>query len=277
MIAVPTTSTGRRIFAIAAAASLALAVVAPAAASKPIIVGPGGIPPTTTTVTVTKANSGGTVNIPQNGVLRIVLPYNPSTGFQWVVVQAPDATVLQALDTNPWLRSPAGTDPLVGARGNVVWQYAGLATGTTQIALDYDPPGAVGPSEHFRLSVVVRGTSDASLVESDCGAIIGLPLEASISLQLPSNASTGYSWEFQKNPKARVLLVAAPLDGGYGAPSADAPIGAWGTETFNMDAQGQGVTAYALVYRSPDGRSIAKTCGNVVFVGQLLYWGAQGH
>ena len=84
MIAVPTTSTGRRIFAIAAAASLALAVVAPAAASKPIIVGPGGIPPTTTTVTVTKANSGGTVNIPQNGVLRIVLPYNPSTGFQWV-------------------------------------------------------------------------------------------------------------------------------------------------------------------------------------------------
>jgi predicted secreted protein len=270
VIAASTTRTGRRILAIAAAASLSLALVAPAFAAEPVI-GPGGIPPTTTTVTVFLANSGGTVNIPQNGVVRIVLPYNPSTGFQWVTVQAPDPTILQALEPNPWLRSPAGTAPLVGHRGNVVWQFAGLATGTTQLALDYDPPGPVGPSEHFRLSVTVRGTADATLTESDCGAVVGLPLEASISLTLPSNASTGYSWQFQKNPNPRILL-ASTLYGGAAADPGTMP-GAWSSTTFSMSAVGQGATSYKLAYTSPDGHSIARTCGNAVFVGPNLYWG----
>ncbi len=267
MIAVSTTPTGRRILAIAAAASLSLALVAPAFAADPVI-GPGGIPPTTTTVTVFQVNSGGTVNIPQNGVVRIVLPYNPSTGFHWVVVEAPDPTILQALEPNPWLRSPAGTAPLVGHRGNVVWQFAGLATGTTQLALDYDPPGPVGPSEHFRLSVVVRGTADATLGESACCALVGLPLEASISLQLPTNASTGYSWQFQKNPNPRILFASTPFSTG----EATMP-GAWSSTTFSMSARGQGATSYKLAYTSPDGHSIARTCGNAVFVGPNLYWG----
>jgi predicted secreted protein len=268
--AVPSTPTRRRILAIAAASSLALAVAVPAAAEE--IVGPGGIPPTTTTVTVFQTNTNGTVNIPQNGVVRIVLPYNPSTGYDWVTVQAPDPTILQANSANPWLRAPAGTHPLVGARGNVVYQYSGLATGTTSLALDYDPPGPVGPSEHFRLTVVVRGTADAELDQGDCGALVGLPVDSSISLTLPVNASTGYSWQFQKSPAPRILLASTP----FAAGDATMP-GAWSETTFFMNGVDQGITSYALAYTSPDGHSIAQTCGNQVFVGQLLYWGTQAH
>jgi hypothetical protein len=106
VIAASTTRTGRRILAIAAAASLSLALVAPAFAAEPVI-GPGGIPPTTTTVTVFHANSGGTVNIPQNGVVRIVLPYNPSTGFHWVTAQAPDPTMAALPRRDRAARRPA--------------------------------------------------------------------------------------------------------------------------------------------------------------------------
>jgi predicted secreted protein len=265
--AVPSTPTRRRILTIAAAASLALAVAVPAAAQE--IVGPGGIPPTTTTVTVWWTHSGGTVNIPQNGVVRIVLPYNPSTGYQWVTVQAPDPTILQANAANPWLRSPFGTHPLVGARGNVVYRYSGLATGTTSLALDYDPPGPVGPSEHFRLTVVVRGTADAALDQGDCGSFVGLPLDASISLTLPVNASTGYSWQFERSPNPQVLRAIAP----YSTGEATMP-GAWSATTFSMDGVAQGATAYSLAYTAPDGQSVAQTCGNQVFVGPNLYWGS---
>lgn len=89
--------------------------------------------------------------------LRVELPANPSTGFSWGFAEEPDAAILARVGE----QFVPATGSLVGAGGQAVWTFRGVAPGTTSFTLVYRRvwESDVEPARRVRYQVRVESPS----------------------------------------------------------------------------------------------------------------------
>jgi predicted secreted protein len=94
---------------------------------------------------------------------------------------------------------------------------------------------------------VATASTAVTLGEADSGRTITVEAGTPIQIVLPSNASTGFSWEIATAPSEAVLSP-VPGNGEYSAPSSDL-VGSPGVQTFGYETVGVGTTRLVLSYR----------------------------
>lgn len=80
--------------------------------------------------------ASGPVSVTVGDTVAVVLPANPSTGFQWEVATTPDVRVLAAAGDQTYTPS-TGRSPMPGAGGTASFRFLAVAGGTTGITLVY--------------------------------------------------------------------------------------------------------------------------------------------
>lgn len=82
--------------------------------------------------------------------VELVLPGNPTTGYEWVVIEAPSN--LQQVNETEFV---AESD-LIGAGGDFHFRFRATAPGTAQLILTYERPfEEVEPLDAFEIEVTV--------------------------------------------------------------------------------------------------------------------------
>ena len=106
-------------------------------------------------VSVDASYSGQQVEVAVGGSVIVTLDSNASTGFQWVLVNIGDETVLRNVANT--YEAPEDTG-MVGVPGKETWTFDALKKGTSTIAMEYSQPWAGGTkaAETFDLIVVVK-------------------------------------------------------------------------------------------------------------------------
>lgn len=84
----------------------------------------------------------------------LTLDSNPSTGYQWQLATAPDATIVKLVRSE--YTAPA--TQRVGAGGEEVWTFQAVGTGHTTVTLKYVRPweGNVAPVDQRTFTITVR-------------------------------------------------------------------------------------------------------------------------
>ena len=111
-------------------------------------------------VTVTQAQNGATATLAKGEILSVVLAGNPTTGYQWTVVEN-DAARLQPLDPVYEADSDA-----IGSGGVYTFRFRALQAGTSRLRLAYLrawEPASIGT---YSLTVTVREDGDAAAIVS---------------------------------------------------------------------------------------------------------------
>ncbi len=99
-------------------------------------------------------DSGRTIKVQTGATLEIMLPGNPTTGYNWEIAKV-DARVLG-------LQGEIEFQPLsdaLGASGDFTFRFEALAPGSTELLLIYQRPFEVDrePENRFEITVVVSG------------------------------------------------------------------------------------------------------------------------
>jgi inhibitor of cysteine peptidase len=104
-------------------------------------------------IEVGEAEAGSTVSLTAGQELRVTLPGNPTTGFNWTVASA-DAGVL-ALAGEPSFKPDSAA---IGAGGTITLTFKAVAAGDTELALKYSRSWetSVPPAKTYSLKVVVE-------------------------------------------------------------------------------------------------------------------------
>lgn len=88
----------------------------------------------------------------QGQMLILRLPSNPSTGYRWELLNAPEA--LRSLGPEVY-SSPDKVD-MVGAAGHSTWRFTAIEAGEGHLRLIYQRPWEQEPAEEFDCQVRVR-------------------------------------------------------------------------------------------------------------------------
>jgi inhibitor of cysteine peptidase len=101
------------------------------------------------TVEIDLDDAGGTVTVAETGTLELRLEANPTTGYQWVVLES-DVVELSA-------ESHEAESDLVGAGGITTFLFAPTAIGTGPLRLGYLRPweDGVDPIDEYLVTVEV--------------------------------------------------------------------------------------------------------------------------
>lgn len=110
--------------------------------------------PETGTVRVDESADGTTVRLAQGAELVVSLESNPSTGFDWKVVESLPPQLTSMDDTF----EASATPGVVGAGGTRVLTYTAAAPGTGDLDLEYVRSWEKGvpPERALRITVVVE-------------------------------------------------------------------------------------------------------------------------
>ncbi len=194
--------------------------------------------------------NGSTVQVEPNQTFRILLPENPSTGYQW---QLSIPSGLRLLDQG--FVEPA--DPMPGAGGFHYWDITANGSGEQTISGVYKRPWEPTYGNETRFDLTARiGSSPASpngmparfsvFTAEDDGKTVEVPLEDEFNLRLPENPSTGYAWNLTLT--SGLAIVADE----YIPPATSAPmLGAGGVHSWHIRAIGEGEQKVAAVYKQP--------------------------
>lgn len=108
------------------------------------------------------------------------------------------------------------------------------------------------------------GAIDKMLTKADNGSKVSLKLGDSLSIELESNPSTGYSWQVSGADQSVLAAAGEPQ---FNLPSgATARPGAPGTQTFVFNAVGKGTTTLSLIYVRPWEKDVTPTPPNTFSV-----------
>ena len=110
---------------------------------------------TTPTIEKTEADSGTTVELKKGHRLDVVLNANPTTGYQWEIVNV-DTTILLHLETE---YKPDEAPPgILGTGGKSIFHFQGGNTGKTALEIIYhrDFEENIPPIETFELTIIVQ-------------------------------------------------------------------------------------------------------------------------
>lgn len=100
--------------------------------------------------TLTLDDDGTQVALSTGEEIELVLPGNPSTGYVWVLTEAP--SILEEVGETEFLPE----SDLIGAPGEFHFRFVATATGTAQLLLVYERPfEEVEPVDAFEIEVTV--------------------------------------------------------------------------------------------------------------------------
>ncbi len=100
-------------------------------------------------------DNGGQVTLQTGQTLAISLESNPTTGYQWQVIEIDNAILQQTGESE--YKQAAGTEGLTGAGGIETLRFQALAAGQTPLTLGYMRPWeSVPPLRTFTVQVTVR-------------------------------------------------------------------------------------------------------------------------
>ena len=207
---------------------------------------------------------GGVVRLAVGNTLAVRLPAPPSAGRGWrVAINDPD--ILRS--AGEARLEPAGTD-LVGSIGSEVFEFKAARAGQSTLGLVSGNPAdpAAPPGSLFRVAVVVEqvpGPPGAvSLGESDDGSKQYVVQGDTISVRLPANVTTGYSWAVAQAAPGVLKAGAEPK---MEKPAGSAP-GRGGFQSFEFPVVGAGQGWLRLVYRRPFEKDVAPVKSWSIFV-----------
>ena len=103
-------------------------------------------------------DAGILLEVNSGETFRIELPANRTTGYEWSITGALDASIVDLHDSH---YLPEGNRP--GAGGVSVWDFVARAPGTTLVTLGYARPWEkdVAPAKSLTYRVHVRGAAGA--------------------------------------------------------------------------------------------------------------------
>jgi len=106
------------------------------------------------TVAVTEADSNKTIEVDKGDTLEVTLAGNPTTGFDWEAVPAPDSAILQPSGASTFTPD----SDAVGSPGKSVMHFQAVGSGTTTLQLVYHRPSdpATAPTQTFTITVKVE-------------------------------------------------------------------------------------------------------------------------
>ena len=100
--------------------------------------------------TLTLDDEGGHIELNNGAEFELVLPGNPSTGYEWVVIDAP--SMLEEVGEVEFLPE----SDLIGAGGEFHFRFVATQPGTAQLRLVYERPfEEVEPVDTFEIEVTV--------------------------------------------------------------------------------------------------------------------------
>ena len=100
--------------------------------------------------TLTLDDDGGHIELKSGAEFELVLPGNPSTGYEWIVIQAP--SILEEVGDPEFLPE----SDLIGAGGEFHFRFVATEPGTAQLRLVYERPfEEVEPIDAFEIEVTV--------------------------------------------------------------------------------------------------------------------------
>lgn len=103
-----------------------------------------------TAQTLNLDDDGKRIELETGDEVELVLPGNPSTGYEWVVVEAP--SILEEVEAAEFV---AESD-LIGAGGDFHFRFIATEPGTAQLVLTYERPfEEVEPLDAFEIEVAV--------------------------------------------------------------------------------------------------------------------------
>lgn len=105
-------------------------------------------------LTVDRASAGTTVTLAPGQSLVVSLDSNPSTGFSWLVGEAPDPAILAQAGAPAF--SPGTETGALGAGGTEVFTFVATGIGETGFTLAYRRSFEGGATDQFQLGVTVR-------------------------------------------------------------------------------------------------------------------------
>ena len=192
-------------------------------------------------VTVGDPYDGGTLNLAPGDELRVRLASHAAEGAVWSVAFG-DPAVLKALPAE------AAPEP----RFETLRFQAG-PVGATSVGLvcrKASEPSSQ-PAGLFRLQVEVKEmlTRRRGILveEPDSGSILYLTQGDSLSVKLPANPTTGYTWSIAANAPSVLQPSGDPR---FEPPPSQRP-GAGGFQTLDFRVAGGGAALLQLVYRRP--------------------------
>ncbi len=88
-----------------------------------------------------------------NDFLVVTLCSNPTTGFEWELIEISNENILQ--QTEQEYASPEGTE-VAGAAGEEIWTFKILRSGEAIISMEYSQPGEGGEKGEWTFDLSVK-------------------------------------------------------------------------------------------------------------------------
>ncbi|MBM7866225.1 hypothetical protein GTO89_08020 [Heliobacterium gestii] len=201
---------------------------------------------------------GKQVTIKQGEILEVQLNSNASTGYSWNYGIEPDSNVLSEVEHRyTSLTNPAQTKPLIGAGGQECWRFIPSKSGVTKLKLNYIRPWESETPPARTFTVEINADAPSSTItkvvdERYDGQQVTIKKGEILKVQLNSNASTGYSWNYGIEPDSNVLSKVGHRYTLLTNPAQTEPLlGAGGREWWWFAPNKSGVTKLKLNYLQP--------------------------
>ncbi|OQX17993.1 MAG: hypothetical protein BWK80_38725, partial [Desulfobacteraceae bacterium IS3] len=199
--------------------------------------------------TFTSADDGKTVSLQVGDTLDVSLESNPSTGYQWTVVNTDEKVVKNTDKTY----TSACEDGMVGCGGKELFTFEAVSAGTTGLKIAYyrSWEGADSAISTFTLHVSVAGVAGeekggnaGTFTSADDGKSVSLQIGDTISVSLMSNPSTGYQWTIESLDQN----VLKHTGKSYASACEETVVGCGGKELFGFEAVSAGKTSLKIAY-----------------------------
>lgn len=204
---------------------------------------------------LTKADNGKTVTVNNGDRIELTLDCNPTTGYTWEITAINTAVLKQVNSVN---FKPSST--ATGAGGTCTFAFDAIATGASALNLGYkqwwDEEMKADPT--FAANIIVNtpaapttatapqagAPATVNLTDKDAGTEVAIAQGGTLTIRLPGNATTGYTWGIVSN-NANVLQPVGDWD----YEPASKAVGASGKFIFTFKANAIGTSPLQLGYK----------------------------
>jgi inhibitor of cysteine peptidase len=99
------------------------------------------------------SDPGKSIEVAAGSEFKIIIESNPSTGYQWKMMNELDESILQFVSMDYRADEPV----MPGSGGADVWIFKAIAAGETKIVLGHYPPGQGEPAaQEITFTVIVK-------------------------------------------------------------------------------------------------------------------------
>ena len=107
---------------------------------------------------LTDVDNGKSFTVKVGDTITVVIPGNPTTGYEWATDLSEDSAALLALTGDPVYQQDPGSEDLVGAGGEYTFTFTAKAAGQAELGLKYwrSFEAEVDPIDTFAVNVTIE-------------------------------------------------------------------------------------------------------------------------